>query len=43
LRTEIARWTWARQKALIGQLSPEQSGAVNEALNILATYMSLNV
>lgn len=43
LRTEIARWTWARQKALIGQLSPEQTEAVNEALNILATYMSLNV
>jgi DNA-binding MarR family transcriptional regulator len=43
LRNEIARWTWARQKALIGQLSPGQSQTIDEALNILATYMSLNV
>jgi DNA-binding MarR family transcriptional regulator len=43
LRNEIARWTWARQKALTAQLSPEQSQAIHEGLNILATYMSLNV
>lgn len=43
LRNEIARWTWARQKALIGQFSRAQSETIDEALNILATYMSLNV
>jgi DNA-binding MarR family transcriptional regulator len=43
LRTEIARWTWARQKALVGQLSPAQSQAIDDGLTILATYMSLNV
>jgi DNA-binding MarR family transcriptional regulator len=43
LRADIARWTWARQKALVGQLSTKQAQAINEGLNILATYMSLNV